>query len=105
MTAQESPAQAGQAAVVLASSAPKQEPHNEVIFKGPDAGWNGREMPVTLITYEDGSQDLHRQTGSQFDEHVAEAAQLLAARGLAVGKVEFIGPTGAYMRVTPTRAG
>ncbi|MCC5612151.1 hypothetical protein LC612_36845 [Nostoc sp. CHAB 5834] len=57
-------------------------------------------MPVKLLTYPDGTQDLHRQTGSQFNEHVEKAKRILAIRGLAVGKVGLTGPTGAYMKVT-----
>ena len=72
----------------------------EVVFVGYDEGWS-RNLPVTLITYAEGTQDLHRQTGNQFDEHIAEARKILAARGLSVSPIEDIGGTGAYMRVTP----
>ena len=72
----------------------------EVLFTDHDSDWN-REMPVTLITYPDGRKDLHRQTSTDFTKAVQKAKGILAARGLEVGKVDFIGPTGAYMEVTP----
>lgn len=73
----------------------------EVILAKYDRGWH-RDMAVTLYTYDDGTQELHRQTGLQYREHIAEAAELLKARGLAVGPFEGdIWPTGIYLRVTP----
>lgn len=76
----------------------------EIILNEIDTGWN-RPMPVTLITYADGAQDLHRQTGSDFNTAIAKATTILRERGLAVGPVENIGPTGAYMTVTPAPLG
>ena len=73
---------------------------HEVLFSDFDAGWN-RDMPVKLITYPSGSQDLHRQTGSDFLSAVDRAKALLLEQGFQVGEISFIGPTGAYMPVTP----
>ncbi len=71
----------------------------EVLFEAHDEGWN-RPLPVKLLTYKDGSQDLHRQTGANFDEAVERARALLAERGLHAAEPSFIGPSGAYMKVT-----
>ncbi len=72
----------------------------EVLFEAHDEGWN-RPLPVTLITYKDGSQDLHRQTGFNFEEAVERARALLAARGLEVAaEPSFLAPSGAYLSVT-----
>lgn len=78
-------------------------PTEEIIVDEFDEGWR-RNMPVKLLTYPDGKQDLHRQTGSQFKDHVEKAKKILAERGLAVGEIGFMGPTGAYMTVTPATA-
>ncbi len=74
-------------------------PRREVLFEELDEGW-GRALPVTLITHSNNQQDLHRQTGTQFEAHIEKARGLLRERGLKVGDVEFIGPTGAYLPVT-----
>lgn len=72
----------------------------EVLFEAYDEGWD-RNLPVTLHTYEDGTQDLHRQTGTNFVEAIDRARELLAARGLqAAAEPSFYGPTGAYIEVT-----
>ena len=82
-------------------SLPNGTASKEVLFAKHDKGWH-RDLPVTLYTYHDGTQDLHRQTGLQYREHIAEATELLKARGLAVGPFEGdIWPTGIYLRVTP----
>lgn len=73
---------------------------HRVLFSAYDAGWS-REMPVKLITYPNGSQDLHRQTGSDFVGAVDRAKAMLLKQGFQVGEISFIGPTGAYMAVTP----
>lgn len=78
-------------------------PDVEVLFKAHDSGW-GRELPVSVFTYSNGSRDLHRQTGTDFEAHVARARQMLRERGLQVGEVSFIGPTGAYMEITALEA-
>ena len=41
----------------------------ETLVNEHDEGWN-RPMPVRLITYESGKMDIHRQSGSQFNEHI-----------------------------------
>ena len=70
----------------------------EILFSEFDAGW-GRAMQVKLITYANGTQDLHRQTGENFTEDVEKARKQLEERSLLVGPISFIGPTGAYMQV------
>lgn len=81
------------------ASALPTDTQTEVLFSAFDSGW-GRELPVSLLTYKTGEQDLHRQTGSDFEAHVERARLLLRERGLQVGEVSFIGPTGAYMAIT-----
>lgn len=73
----------------------------EVIFKGTDKHWNNKELPVTLITYEDGEMDIHRQTGWEFNNHINEARKVLAERGLKIkdGEPWQSWPTGAYCSV------
>ena len=73
---------------------------NEVLFSAHDSGW-GRALPVTLITYADGTQDLHRQTGADFPAAIKKARAQLWERGLAVGPAETFGATGAYLPVKP----
>ncbi|MDB5885832.1 MAG: hypothetical protein JWR74_2003 [Polaromonas sp.] len=75
----------------------------EILLSEHDGGW-GNELPVTLLTYEDGTQDLHRQTGEDFTAAIEKARALLWVRGLAVGPIEMIGPTGARMPVKPLAA-
>jgi hypothetical protein len=74
----------------------------EVILNEFDKSW-GRPMPVKLITYDDSTMDIHRQTGSQFDEHIEKAKDILKSRGLEIVNENsyFIGPTGCYMSVEP----
>lgn len=74
----------------------------EVLFKAYDTGWE-EELDVTLISYEDGTMDLHSQTGPDFDARIKQAAEVLKARGLKLktGEVECIGGTGAYLTVVP----
>lgn len=75
----------------------------EVILEGSDVGWPGRILRVTLIDYNgDGSNlDIHRQSGTQFDEHIAEAEKILAKRGLMIDPTDkwMWGSTGGYRRV------
>jgi hypothetical protein len=74
----------------------------EVIFEGHDTGWDGRELPVTLIFYKTTkTMDLHRQTGTQFQEHWEEAKKVLAQRGLKVDENDqaMVGCTGLYQKV------
>lgn len=59
----------------------------------------GLEIAVKLLTYADGSMDLFRPQGNQFREHLAEAKALLRERGLCVGDVELMAPTGGYLSV------
>lgn len=75
----------------------------EIIFEGFDEGWN-ETLPVKLIAYKGGSMDLHRQTGSQFNEHIAEAEKILAKRGLKLAKDgrDAVGATGYYQSVIKT---
>ena len=79
---------------------PITELEEEVIFTGFDSGWD-RALPITLIIYKNGSMDIHRQTGSNFHEHMAEAEKILAQRGLKIDKTESggIGMSGFYQRV------
>lgn len=74
--------------------------HEEIIFTGFDTGW-GKDMPVRLINYEDGTVDIHRQSGDQFDEHIIEAKKILKARGLKIDKTDdwMWGSTGGYRAV------
>ena len=47
--------------------------------------------------------DIHRQTGSQFYEHMKEAEKILKTRGLKIIDDEgfsMTGPTGCYLSVT-----
>lgn len=81
------------------TQSPTPSPHVEVLFTAHDSGW-GRETPVSVYTYADGSRDLHRQTGTDFEAHVERARAILRERGLQVADVSFIGPTGAYMSIT-----
>ena len=75
----------------------------EVIFTAIDSGWN-QELPITLITYDEGNMDIHRQTGTDFDKHMAEAEKILIARGLEINKMDFsVGSTGAYYGVRRKR--
>lgn len=69
----------------------------EIIFTGFDDGWQ-RELPVKLITYDDGSMDLHRQTGSQFHEHTIKALEILRKRGivLKLDRKDSVGSSGYY---------
>lgn len=80
------------------------ETKEEVIFEGFDEGWQ-RVLPVRLLTYGDGSMDIHRQTGSQFEEHIKQAEKILFQRGLVIDPKEkhwTIGSTGAYKALIPT---
>lgn len=71
----------------------------EVLFEAFDTGW-GRPMPVKVLTYSDGSQDLHRQTGTEFVEAIERAKVILAQRGLQVAEPSYVGPTGIYMSIS-----
>lgn len=73
----------------------------EAIFEGPDEGWEGKIFQVKLLTYQDGTMDLHRQTGTQYSEHIKEAEKVLATRGLMLDPSDppAYGCTGAYQRV------
>lgn len=74
----------------------------EIIYKAYDNSWR-RDMPIKLITYKNGSMDIHRQTGSEFEAHMKEAEKILNKRGLEIKKHEpgLIGPTGWYQSVGP----
>lgn len=77
-------------------------PHQteEIIFIALDRGWQ-RNLPVKLITYKSGNMDLHRQTGHNFKEHIAEAEKILFSRGLILDKTDKISVSanGAYQKV------
>ena len=63
---------------------------------GISEGW----VPITLITYSDGMQDLHMQTGSHWDEAIEIAKEILEKRGLRVtGKDNTLASSGMYMAV------
>jgi hypothetical protein len=70
----------------------------EVILSKLDATL-GFPLAVKLITYPDGTMDLFRQAGDNFDEHIAQASAVLEARGMVVGVVEVVLKTGAYLPV------
>lgn len=78
------------------------ENKEEVILNNIDSGWKSK-LPVKLITYPDGSIDIHRQTGPDFDKDMELASKILEKRGLRIDKSKgmFIGPTGAYQDVVP----
>jgi hypothetical protein len=73
----------------------------EAIFEGPDDGWNGTIFQVKLLVYTNGGMDIHRQTGSQYQEHIKEAEKVLASRGLMIDPEDrgAVGCTGMYRRV------
>lgn len=76
----------------------------EVIFIGHDEAWE-HDMPVLLITYKhSGNMDMHRQTGSQYYEHLYMAQVRLAKRGLRIdfSAERSVGGTGVYIKVIPT---
>lgn len=72
----------------------------EELFREFDPGWDD-ELPVLLITYPDGRQDLHRQTGEAWDQAILRAEEVLKARGLGLRtkEPETIGPSGGYIQV------
>jgi hypothetical protein len=78
--------------------APEGGTTEEVILSKQDSA-RGFPISVKLITYPDGTMDLFRQPGNEFDEHIAEAKAVLEARGLVVGDVEVALQTGAYLPV------
>jgi hypothetical protein len=74
----------------------------EVLCEGPD--WGGMHIfPVTLITYSNGSMDLHRQTGERFHEDWDIGRDVLRSRGLDVDDNDkgSYGSSGFYQRVIP----
>jgi hypothetical protein len=78
-------------------------PVNEMLFSDMDSGW-GKPMPVTLITYDDGRQDLHRQTGPEYHQAIDKAMSLLKERGLRLAASDndaFAWPSGMYLTVEP----
>jgi hypothetical protein len=74
--------------------------HEEILFEGYDSGWD-ETLPVTLITYKDGSMDIHRQSGSHFNEHIKESEKVLEQRGLKIDPNDSwaAGASGIYRRV------
>jgi hypothetical protein len=70
----------------------------EVILSKQDTAL-GYLVSVKLITYPDGTMDLFRHQGNEFNEHISEAKAVLEARGLVVGDVEVAFQTGAYLPV------
>lgn len=58
------------------------------------------QFSTKLITYKDGSMDIHCQTGDHHRKSIKKAREILEKRGLTISdKWEFIGPTGAYYSV------
>jgi hypothetical protein len=58
-------------------------------------------MPATLIRYNDGSADLHCQSGDHYSQCVHQARVKLESQGYDVGRHEhFIGPSGHYYEIT-----
>lgn len=72
----------------------------KTLFEEFDSGWD-KYLPVTLITYGDGTMDLHTQTGPDFEKRITRAKSVLGELGLTVGKTETLGPSGAYLPVYP----
>jgi len=68
----------------------------EILFK---ENYDGHEHNVSLFIYDESGMDLHCQTGSSHHKAIEKATKILNKRGLSVGKLEFIGPTGAYYPV------
>lgn len=63
--------------------------------------WDSSQLfPVTLIKYDSGKFDLHCQTGEKHKDAISRAKKILSKRNMVVGKMEMIGPTGAYYPVT-----
>ena len=64
-----------------------------------------RDWPVLLITYDNGSMDLHCQTGDHHVSAIRQAKRILGDRGLAVARTRGIGlaASGVYYRVKPRR--
>ena len=69
-----------------------------VLFNAGSNGWD-RYMPVTFIRYDDGSMDLHCQTGDHHREAIRYAKKMLNNLGLSVSRSWFGGPTGIYYSV------
>ena len=60
-----------------------------------------RLMPVTLIRYQNGSIDLHCQTGDHHTKAIAKAEEILRRSGFKIKDVNDyeVYPTGAYYSV------
>lgn len=74
----------------------------EILFSEYSDGWN-RNMPVTLITYDDGKMDVHCQTGDHHIKAIDKARAILWKKGLAVGPDEAVGGSGIYYPVKPLK--
>ena len=61
--------------------------------------WDNKKFPCTLITYDNGSMDLHAQTGDGHREAIKKAKKILMKKGLKVGKADGVGMTGMYYPV------
>jgi len=74
--------------------------NEEILLEMFDSGW-GRPMPVRLITYKDGTMDIHSQTGPDFEARINAAEKLLILRGLVLETNDewMYGSTGAYRGV------
>ena len=70
----------------------------EVLFEIWSEGWE-KNMPVKLITYNDGSQDLHLQTGDHWTTAIEKAREILAERKLQIVNEDgdFIAMSGVYL--------
>ena len=63
--------------------------------------WDYREMPCTLITYDNGQIDLHAPTGEGHRGAIIQAALMLKDRGLQVGEMKLLDSSGMYYPVYP----
>ena len=74
-----------------------------IILKTYSEDW-GKEIPVTLIEYDNGTIDIHCQSGDHHDDAIEYAKKILKEQGMKVGKLEFVGPTGIYYPVTKIKS-
>jgi hypothetical protein len=60
-----------------------------------------KDMPITLVHYDNDPSDLHIQSGDHWDSALKFADDLLKQRGMVrtQGNDGMIGPTGVYMTV------
>lgn len=82
----------------------KEDPTEEILLEVPD-NETTRKRPVRLLTYWNGTRDVHFPYGGCTREIIAHIAELLARRGLALRDREGDAwPTGIYFPVGPAPA-